>query len=121
MPGKIGSWRAFHEKILASKKRLLVVYYEEIVSDPISSVRKMVEFLPNPLLHPKDLEDRLACLSQEISGLAKRKSRNFTFDLYPPEVRKIINKGIGEMRMKLQDAGIEQELPPYEIGPDFAW
>lgn len=88
--------------------------------DPISTVRKMVEFLPNPFLRPKNLEDRLACLSQDTTGLAKRKSHAVAFNHFPEDSRKAINQAISTMRLWLKESGFKVEMPPYENDPDYA-
>nr|CAB3267770.1 WSC domain-containing protein 1-like [Phallusia mammillata] len=113
-------WQGMMKKTINSGKPYLIMFYEDIVADPISSVRKMVKFLPNPALHPSNLEERLACLSQETTGLAKRKSRKLSFNPWPPESIEIVNRFVLESRQILLDTGMKNVLPSYELDVDYA-
>nr|CAB3267771.1 WSC domain-containing protein 1-like [Phallusia mammillata] len=115
----INYWMRMPENLLESKKPFLIIFYEHLVEDPITNVRKMVEFFPNKLLHPADLESRLACLSQELKGSYKRKSAKLTFNPYTSEMTKAMNEAIAYARRTLIEAGVKPVMPDYETaGPD---
>ena len=53
-------------KLLATRKNLLVVFYEDIVENPIAEVRKMLNFLKFPIYG-----QRLQCLEKHVTGKYK--------------------------------------------------
>ena len=62
---------------------LYVIVYENLVKDPIGEIRKLLTtFAPlKPVLpDSKELEDRLLCLSSQLTGLFKRKKQKFNYD-----------------------------------------
>lgn len=94
---------------------MYVVVYENLVKDPIGEVRKLLtNFPPLKLIVPDEevLENRLLCLSSQLSGFFKRKKQSLDFDPYSNEVKKTVNENISKARKILSNAGFE--IPNYE-------
>jgi len=106
----------FLSRSLTSKNiPLYVVVYENLVKDPIGEVRKLLtNFPPLKLIVPDEevLENRLLCLSSQLSGFFKRKKQSLDFDPYSNEVKKTVNENISKARKILSNAGFE--IPNYE-------
>ena len=106
----------FLSKSLTSKNiPLYVVAYEDLVRDPIGEVRKLLtSFTPLKSIVPNEemLEDRLLCLSSQLSGFFKRKKQELNFDPYTNEIKIKINDNISKAREILNKAGFK--IPNYE-------
>jgi len=114
-------WKSLATKVLKSKIPYRVFYFEDLVSNPIKTVKEMVEFLANPALHPENLNERLACLSQQLVGDNKRKSSKINFDPFTNEMKKFLNSEINELRKVLSEMGVKKVLPSYEISVKTVW
>jgi len=94
---------------------LYVIVYEDLVKNPIGEIRKLLTtFAPlKPILpNSKELEDRLMCLSSQLTGLFKRKKQKLNYDhLYSKKVEDILNEDIRQTRKTLIEAGFA--IPNY--------
>ena len=94
---------------------LYVIVYEDLVKNPIGEIRKLLTtFAPlKPILpNSKELEDRLMCLSSQLTGLFKRKKQKLNYDhLYSKKVEYILNEDIRQTRKTLIEAGFA--IPNY--------
>ena len=94
---------------------LYVIVYEDLVKDPIGELRKLLtSFAPlKPILpNSNELEDRLMCLSSQLTGLFKRKKQKLNYDhLYSKQVVDILNEDIRQTRKVLAEAGFV--IPSY--------
>ena len=57
-----------NEEILKSCEKLLVVFYENLIKNPMEEVKKMIDFIGF-----KVDEERIRCLFNHTQGPAKRK------------------------------------------------
>ncbi|KAK4316886.1 hypothetical protein Pmani_011993 [Petrolisthes manimaculis] len=87
------------------KRRLLVLYFEDIRANPTQEVRKMLQFLK---VWPD--EKRLACLERNIEG--KVKSVHKTIYPFTHEEQNDIDRAVAEINKLLTDRGLPS-LPDY--------
>ena len=99
------------KSIVDSGKPFHVVFFEDLQLQPIEEIRKIVEFLPLQELKPDNLEDRLQCMSLQLTGRFKR-NRKRNFDPYDEDSKLEINTYIQQIRDILKQKDIE--LPRYE-------
>ena len=93
---------------------LYVIVYEDLVKNPIGEIRKLLTtFAPlKPILpSSEELEDRLMCLSSELTGLFKRKKKKLGFDPYSKEMEQVLNEDIRQTSKVLVEAGFS--IPNY--------
>ncbi|KAK3884047.1 hypothetical protein Pcinc_011655 [Petrolisthes cinctipes] len=93
------------ESLTNKKRRLLVLYFEDIRANPTQEVRKMLQFLK---VWPD--EKRLSCLERNLEG--KVKSVHKTLDPFTQEEQKDIDRAVAEINRLLTDRGL-QPLPDY--------
>jgi len=95
---------------------LYVIVYEELVKDPIGEIRRLLTtFAPlkSVLPNSNELEDRLMCLSSQLTGLFKRKKQKLNYDqLYSEQVEDVLNEDIRQARKVLAEAGFS--IPNYK-------
>ncbi|KAL7647710.1 UNVERIFIED_CONTAM: hypothetical protein RMT77_001319 [Armadillidium vulgare] len=106
---QIPKWNKIYSKYLQSCKKLLVIFYENIIKNPIGEVTKIVEFLG---YRPDD--KRLECVKKHIQGPAKR---NHSEEL--PINRKLFvatSKAVQNVLKLLRERNIK---PPDEYGKCF--
>nr|CAB3267769.1 WSC domain-containing protein 1-like [Phallusia mammillata] len=108
---RANKWITIMIDAIETKLPLLVIFFEDVVEDPIREVKKMVEFLASKDLKPNDLQDRLACLSQETTGFQKREKRVLDFDPYTAKETKLLYTRIKKLQ-KYVDS-IDVKLPNY--------
>ena len=88
---------------------LYVIVYEDLVKDPIGEIRRLLTtFAPlkSVLPNSNELEDRLMCLSSQLTGLFKRKKQKLNYDhLYSKQVEDVLNEDIRQARKVLAEAG----------------
>ena len=91
------------------KPRFLPLLYK----DPIGELRKLLDFPPLAEIRPSDLEERIHCLSGQLTGLFKRKHlKPLDFDPFTMEMKKEINAHLATARETMKKLGFE--LPAYE-------
>ena len=94
---------------------LYVIVYENLVKDPIGEIRKLLTtFAPlKPVLpDSKELEERLLCLSSQLTGFFKRKKQKLNYDqIYTKKVEEVLNEDIKQARKVLIEAGFA--IPNY--------
>ena len=91
---------------------LYVLYYEELLKDPIGEVKRLLEFPYLAEIRPNDLEDRLLCLSAHMEGFFKRKPHHLGFDPFTSSMKAEVNRNIARARLLLGKRGFR--LPSYE-------
>ncbi|CAK8671338.1 unnamed protein product [Clavelina lepadiformis] len=112
-----GVWRNLFQFVIESKKPFLLVFYHNLVENPVAETRRMVKFVSQEAgLKVDDLEDRLLCLSQQTSGRAQRKKskQGFPRDLFTDDMKRNLNAQVTAVREMLEGIGLEKTLPPYE-------
>nr|XP_006819652.1 PREDICTED: WSC domain-containing protein 1-like [Saccoglossus kowalevskii] len=83
-------WRKLVVDWFKSGHPFVVVHHEDLLQNPISSVKKMMNYL-NITLTP----ERLECLRNDIEGLFHRQhSEKFHFDPFTQELHEIIDEDI---------------------------
>ncbi|XP_039254712.2 sialate:O-sulfotransferase 1-like isoform X1 [Styela clava] len=97
-------------ELYAQMEKVQVIYFEDIVKDPITEVRKIVNFLNYPI---NNIEERLICLESNLSGNFKRPKRTLSFDPYPQKSKDIVNYFIKTAREILAKRNLPT-LPLYE-------
>lgn len=102
-------WKNHSIKVLRENKPLHVVYYEELVKNPLREIRGMIDFLPRNQ-RPDDLEQRLSCLSQELTGYNRRKKKPLTFDPYSNKTKRVVNEAIDEVRRVLIEKSFDNPV-----------
>ena len=108
-------WSFSVSSVCESKKPFYLLIYEDLVKDPIKEVRKVMKFIKDfDGFEPDDLEQRLLCLSENLQGGFKRKSRKLEKDPYTEEMKKEINSVIGSARSMLLKIDSKLILPHYE-------
>lgn len=95
------------DRLLWSSAPIHVVYYEQLVQDPIFYVKEMLEFLRIPAD-----ENRLRCLENHLEGSFKRPHRNES-DPYEPEEKAAMSYAVQRVRRLLNLLGYP-EMPKYE-------
>ena len=90
MDGYSKRWRAHVEQFLASAKTpILVVKYENLLTDLHTELKRMMEFMKFPYT-----EDDLQCtIKSTIEGFHRKHKGNVT-DPYTPELRKLVSTQI---------------------------
>ena len=81
--------------------------------DPIGELRKLLDFPPLADIRPTNFEERLQCLSAQLTGLAKRKHQPLTFDPFTDAMKRKINGYIASTKESLKKLGFIK-LPGYE-------
>ncbi|XP_035697403.1 WSC domain-containing protein 2-like isoform X2 [Branchiostoma floridae] len=95
----IGIWSDFIFKWLLDGPNVLVVYYEDILDDVSTEIRRMVKFLTNA--YPT--KDRLQCTVEWQEGLFHRKGKNRNnLDYYDQEMQNLFMRHIIAVSMALQ-------------------
>lgn len=97
-------WSATNH-IVTKVNRVIVIYFEDVVADPVKEVKKIVSFLKYPIAN---ITDRLLCLEGNLSGNFKRKQRLLQFDPFPSDMKVLLNSKIREVR----DTFRNLNLPP---------
>nr|XP_009860420.3 WSC domain-containing protein 1-like [Ciona intestinalis] len=106
-------WVNMIDEVIKSKKRFYVVFYEDLKTNAITELRKIVGFLATPGLKSDDLETRLHCLSLQINGQNKRNSDSEDFDPFDDDMKMLVNSQIRFVRELLRNNS-DVELPVYE-------
>ena len=75
-------------------------------------MRKLLSFPALAEIVPDDLEERLLCLSTQLTGFFKRKHRPLGFDPFTKEMKITVNGYITSARKSLKKFGFT--LPAYE-------
>lgn len=106
------SWWVSHALAwLQFSRRLLVVHYEQLLSDLVHQLRLMTAFLNVTVP-----DERLLCAERNRDGHFKRTgSRRLTLDLFTEEMRTRINGYMLEVDRALRDrnlSGLPQEYMP---------
>ena len=108
-------WRTHFLRVLKSGLPHHVIFYENLIQDPILETRKIIKFFAvnNGFLQPA-LEERLLCLEENLQGTQKRKPRKFARDPYTEELVAKINSEIAKVRKYIVSQNISLILPSYE-------
>ncbi|XP_077967122.1 sialate:O-sulfotransferase 2-like isoform X2 [Styela clava] len=90
--------------------KVVVVYFEDLVKNPIKEIRRIVEFLPKEIVgsDEESLERRLMCLNLDLAGKFKRPPRKLNSDPFDELLRGEVDKSIENMNELL----LERNHPP---------
>ncbi|XP_077966625.1 sialate:O-sulfotransferase 2-like [Styela clava] len=90
--------------------KVIVVYFEDLVKNPIKEIRRVVEFLPKEVVgsDEESFERRLMCLNLDLAGKFKRPPRKLNFDPFDISLEKEISKHI----KNLSELLLERHHPP---------
>ncbi|XP_071825132.1 sialate:O-sulfotransferase 2-like isoform X2 [Apostichopus japonicus] len=106
-PMRAYEWRTFYLSWIRNSKRLLVVFYEDLLSNTKYELTRMIQFLgQTPQLH------RIQCAMMHY---ASKQSETFYvgFDPTTPEQHRVIDQYIEDVRREL-NARNAKPLPPYK-------
>ena len=107
-------WFQLIETVVHAKKPFLMIFYDDLKTEPVKQLKLIAHFLLNNNLYKiENLDEKLLCLSQNVKGRAKRTSRKNLIDPLSKEMKKKINKEISSARKFLKDKVIEN-IPMYE-------
>ena len=100
---KMNLWKEFYTDWLESSRTadILVVFYEDLLTDSIEVVRKIMKFLSLPID-----ENRLDCLAEFPDGGFKRKPptkqpQNYLKNTYDQELKSVIYAAIDDLNQAL--------------------
>ena len=80
--------------------------------DPIGEVKRLLDFSPLAEIRPRNLEERLLCLSAQLDGFFKRQRPPLDFDPFTAAMKEKINGHLASARKSLKRLGFK--LPAYE-------
>lgn len=99
-------WRNFNLNWIQRSKRLLVVFYEDLISNTMHELTRMLVFLrQTPNLH------RMQCALMHYAAFGKETSY-ITFDPSTPEQHHVLDQYIAEVNQSLIDRDAKP-LPNY--------
>nr|XP_002120962.3 WSC domain-containing protein 1-like [Ciona intestinalis] len=107
VPYKMQKWIRIIKVHLEARKETTVVFYENLVQNPIPELRRVVKFTG---LHIPNLEARLICTQENLNGAFQRPKRKQ--NPYSNWMVTLINDGITEVRKVLKEFGYD--CPEYE-------
>lgn len=109
-------WKDPFFSVSSTKKPLHLLIYEDLIKDPIKEIRKIINFLKMKSgFEPADLEQRLLCMSENLQGDYKRKSRVLKAIPFTEERIKQMHAMISSAESMLSSSHNEMRLPKYEI------
>lgn len=111
----MNSWIQLFSWLIDSKKPFYLLKYEDLLQHPVDEIRKVMEFLKAKSgFEPANLEQRLLCMSENLQGMYKRKSRKLKEFLYTEKMKTKIDSIIKDARLILSSADDNLKLPNYE-------
>ena len=112
--GIIKHWKQLFIFVTTSKKPFYLLNFESLINDPVNEIKKVMKFLEQfSKFKPKNLHQRLLCMSENLTGSFKRKSRTLPKDPFTPEIKKKIESIINSSREVLSKIDEGLNLPQY--------
>lgn len=99
-----------NKEYVSAAGRVLIVYFEDLLKDHCSELRRIVAFLG---LSVEKLEARLLCLEDNSTGYFKRKPKDESFDPFKSTNVKVINDYVIALRKHFANRNFPP-LPKYE-------
>ena len=100
--------------VTTSKKPFYLLIYENLKKDPVNEIRKVMDFLEQfSKFKPKNLHQRLLCMSENLTGSFKRKSKYLSKDPFTPKIKIKIDSVINSSREILSKVDESLNLPMY--------
>lgn len=107
--GKLTKWLSVIT-YFSELERVHVVFFEDIVSNPIEEVRRICNFLGISI---PNFDERLQCLISSLGGDFKRAKRKLGFDPFTSAMKRNVNLFVKKGREILEKRGLAR-LPHYE-------
>ncbi len=97
------------EEWIKDDHEIHLVFYEDIVEDPIREARKMIQFLNIVNLDEITLEQRIACQEKNRTDLFKwfHRGENIKGNPYDHDTRTLINQTINKVDAILKQSGFK--------------
>ena len=86
---EVGHWRQWHLEWFKFPRKILVVFYEDLVADLRPILKQFCDFLG---VHEKCTEERIKCVSQNSTGNFKRKKNKLSVDPFTSAYHQLIEK-----------------------------
>ena len=110
----IKQWKQLFIFVTTGKKPFYLLNFESLINDPINEIEKVMKFLEQfSKFKPKNLQQRLLCMSENLTGSFKRKSKTLSKDPFTPEIKKKIESIINSSREILSKVDEGLNLPQY--------
>ena len=111
-------WENLFIFVLKNRQPLHLVFYEDLVRDPIKEIKKVIKFLElTNGFSPSDLETKLLCLSENLQGANKRKKKQHQINPYNSMLTAKINQKIFIAQNLLSAYNIAANLSSYKRAP----
>ena len=105
--------------MLESKRPYHLLFYEDLVQNPIKEIKKILDFLQSKNgFKEQNLDTRLTCLSENLQGSHQRKKTETQFDPYNNELIMSINKRIEHAQQILAKHGLRFNISSYKKNLD---
>ncbi|CAK8675004.1 unnamed protein product [Clavelina lepadiformis] len=110
VPYKVEKWSRTIYSYLNAPPSVYVVYYEDLLVDPIKQVKLMIKFIGIGIT---DFNQRLLCTEENLNGNWQRPPKDSVKDYYLPWMVELMNKYIRNARNLLKLKNFK-DLPKYE-------
>nr|XP_039272146.1 WSC domain-containing protein 1-like isoform X2 [Styela clava] len=97
-------WLYHVKTVFQTIPSVMIVYYEDLVKNPIVELRRIINYLPSKIV-PRDekLEQRLMCMILDLKGNFKRGSKGITSNPYTDELKTIYDQTINTLDKFLKE------------------
>jgi len=107
-------WEVLAENVVMGKSSYCLVFYEDLLKEPINELRKVMKFLEKSGFIQNNLEERLICLSENLQGNNKRKKNENERNPFTKEQTKFMNSKIDYLQNVFNKANIDVDLSSYK-------